>query len=114
MHIDEENLQAPAPATGPEAYTNFIEGERDWCAKHRDEYNKMMDEAPKQAMFILARIILKVNQCSAETSAEKSHFTMGQIREVMSGWDKDLGLIGKFEKAQARIKKWDIEQAAKA
>ena len=99
---------------GPQAYANFIEGERNWCAKHRAEYEKMREEIPHQAFDILRQIALKIAQCNADTPAEKSHFTMGQCRQVMAGWDKELGLIDKFEKAEKRIKKWDIEEAAKA
>jgi len=92
-------------------YKEFINDERAWMAKHREEYKEMKKTLPHQAFDILRQIALKIAQCNADSPAEKSHYTMGQCRQVMAGWDKELGLIDKFEKAEKRITAFDLAEA---
>ena len=94
-------------------YKSFIEDERAWLAKNREEYEGMKETIPHQALSILRQLALKIAQCNADSPAEKSHFTMGQCRQVMAGWDKELGLIERFEKTEKRITKFDLDEARK-
>ena len=102
---------ANATADTTDEYKSFIEDERAWLAGHREEYDELKGTLEKQAFEILQQLSLKVSQCNADSPSSKSHYAMGQCRQVLAGWGKELQLIEKFDKATNRIVKFDLEES---
>jgi hypothetical protein len=94
-----------------EEYKSFIDEERAWLAGNREEYENLKGTLEKQAFEILQELSLKISQCNADSPSSKSHYAMGQCRQVLAGWGKELKLIEKFDKATNRIVKFDLEEA---
>ena len=95
-------------------YTEYIEGERSWLAQNRSEYEKVKGILTERAFEILQQLSLKISQCNADSPSEKSHYAMGQCRQILADRGRELGLTEKFEKAEKRVKKFDLDEAQRA
>ena len=94
-------------------YGEFIEEERAFLATNREKVKELQETLPQQALELLRKLTAKIIMVNADSDPNRSHWALAQCRQIIAGWDGELGLVQKFEKTEKRVAKYDMEQARK-
>jgi hypothetical protein len=90
-----------------EEYAAYIEDERKFLSDNRQRVAEFKKELPIKAAEVLKKIGMKILMVNADSDPNKSHWAIAQCREVLAHWDRDLGILEKFETAEKRVASYD-------